>query len=571
MKKIAVTLLLLYCFFMNTAFAETMILEYDGGTHTYTGDVYTLVVNGKTLTNLPLNPIIFNDRAVVPVREVFEALGASVLYSASDNSVKVVYRNKTVKLTIGLKTAIVDGIRKTIPDGIGAKLIGKPGEYPKTMVPVRFISESIGLDVGYDGANKVISVTEKRPVPTANPTTTPKPTKTPTPTKKPTTTKEPTDEPIELTARLTKLSYDYDEDEDVVTIKITANSKVDSISKINLTSAGVVYADIFGAESAISGKTILDDSCVTQIRVGQHDEYTRIAIDTANVKKYSVSLSTNKKTVTFKLSGDKDADISTPKPTKTPEATTKPTTSPSATPTPTPTPTPKPIEYDSRKIVVLDAGHGGNDPGAIAYLMNDEEKELYYEALESDEPILATMEPGSGDEWQEKEIALAVTKKVKENLEANGIEVILTRKGDTYPTLDSRPELANDKGAVIFVSIHLNSTTYSVTAANGIEVYYSTQNNDDELGVTSKELAEEILECVIDSTDANNRGVKSGNLLVNRKCMMPSALIEIGFMNNPIELEKLIDEDYQDKIAAGISRGIISIHEDIEIPEEKER
>ena len=148
--------------------------------------------------------------------------------------------------------------------------------------------------------------------------------------------------------------------------------------------------------------------------------------------------------------------------------------------------------------------------------------------------------------------------------------MILTREGDTYPTLDSRPELANEEGAVIFVSIHLNSTVSPVTGAKGIEVYYSTQNNDDELGITSKELAQEILECVIDSTDAFSRGVKSGNLLVNRKCRMPSALIEIGFMNNPVELELMIDEDYQDKLAMGIARGIIEMHEMVEIPKEKE-
>jgi len=569
MKKIAVTLLILYCFFVNTffnAFAETLVLEYDGGVHNYTGDVYKLVVNGKTLTNLPMNPIIFNDRAVVPVREVFEALGATVTYSQSDNSVGVAYGKKTVKLTIGMHTAMVNGVRKTIPDGVGVKLIGTPGEYPKTMVPVRFISENIGLDVGYDGENKIISVTEKSPRPTANPTVAPKPTKTPTPVKTASPTKDPDYEDTGV-ATLTKLKYDYEDD--VVIIKITADSKIDSISKAVLTSSGVVYADIYGAENSLATRTEIDEDVVKAVRIGQHDGYTRVAIDTDGVEKYSVALSSTKKSVTFKLSGDKNADVDTPEPEETPTPTAKPTTKPTSSPTPTPTP--KDIEYDSRKIVVLDAGHGGTDPGASGYLMTDEEKEEYYEALESEEPIIATMEHGSGEEWYEKDIALSVTKKVKEHLEDNGIEVILTRKGDTYPSLDERPELANEEGAVIFVSIHLNSTVSEVTAANGIEVYYSTQNNDDELGVTSKELAAEILDCVIDSTDANRRGVKSGNLLVNRKCMMPSALIELGFMNNPDELELLITEKYQNKLAAGIARGIIAIHEEIEIPEEKER
>lgn len=567
MKKIAVALVLLYCFFINTVFAESLLLEYDGGIHNYTGDVYSLVINGEKLENLPLNPIIFNDRAVVPVREVFEALGATVTYIASDSSVRVYYGSKRVILTIGSSKALVNGVAKNIPDGVGAKLIGKWGEYPKTMVPIRFISENIGLDVGYDGENKIISVSEKKSTrPTANPTTTPKPSATPT--AKPTASPKPTQsaKPILKTAKLTKLSYDIGED--VITVKITADSAVSSISKAVLTSSGTLYADVYGAENTLKTRTDISEECIMKaIRIGQHDEYTRVAIDTENVEKYAVSLSTDKKTITFKFSEDEDADIKIDEP-KVPGGATK---EPSETASPTPTPTPTPMYYDTRKIVVLDAGHGGYDPGASGYLMTEEEKAAYLAALESPDSLIASMETGSGEKIDEKDVALIVTKKIKKNLEDNGIEVILTREGDTYPTLDSRPELANTEGAVIFVSIHLNSTVSPVTGAKGIEIYYSTQNNDDEIGITSKELAEEILDCVIDSTDAYSRGVKSGNLLVNRKCLMPSALVEIGFMNNPVELELMIDEEYQDKLAVGIARGIISMHDKVEIPKEKEK
>ena len=570
MKKIAVALIILYCFFVNTfftVFAESMILEYDGGVHNYTGDVYKLVINGETLTDLPMNPIIFNDRAVVPVREVFEALGATVVYNGNNNTVTVNYGTKKVVLTIGMQTAMVNGIRKTIPDGVGAKLIGKWGEYPKTMVPVRFISENIGLSVGYDGENKIISVTEKSPRPTANPTATPKPTRTPTPVKT-ASPRDPDDEDEEITtATLTKIRYDVEDD--VVIIKVNADSKISKISNPVLTSSGVVYIDVFGAENALPNKTEIYEDVVETVRVGQHDDYVRIAVDTDGVKKYSAALSSTKKSITLKLSGSRTADVDIPEETPTPS--TSPSTKPTVSPTETPESTPKAIEYDSRKIVVLDAGHGGIDPGASGFLMTDEEKEAYIDAVENDDSLISSMKHGTGEEWYEKTIALSVVKKIKENLEDNDIEVILTRRGDTYPTLDERPELANEEGAVIFVSVHLNSTLSEVTMANGVEVYYSTQNNDDELGVTSQELAQEILDCVIDATDANSRGVKSGNLLVNRKCMMPSVLIELGFMNNPEELEHLIDEDYQDKLAAGIARGIIQMHEEIKIPKDKRK
>lgn len=556
MKKIAITLFVLCCFLINTAYAESLLLEYDGGIHNYTGSVYELKVNGKTLTDLPLEPIIFNDRALVPVREVFEGLGATVNYIESDKTIRITYGRKTVKLQIGSKTALVDGVRENIPDGAAPKLIAKWGESAKTMVPVRFISDSVGLDVEFDGEKGVISVSGKSTRPTANPTPTPTPTLKPT--TKPTNSPKPdeTEEPIK-TSVLNKLSYE--EEDGVMIVTISAKTEIDSISKAILTSSGVLYADVFGATFTVKNKNEVNESVVKNIRLGQHDGHTRVAIDTEGVEKHKVYLSDDKKSVVFLMSDDADAILGTPEPTASPT----PTTSPS------PTPTPKPIVYSDDMIVVLDAGHGGSDPGASATLMTEEELEAYYEALDSIEPIIPTMEPGSGEKYNEKDLALSVAKKVKENLEANGINVIMTRNKDIYPTLDERPALANEEGAVLFVSIHLNSTTSAVTAASGIEVYYSEQNNDDTLGVTSKELASEILKQMLNFTDAKSRGVKSGNLLVNRKCMMPSALIELGFMNNPAELEQLIDEEYQDKLAAGITEGIRKIHDKIEIPKKK--
>ena len=74
MKKIAVALLILCSIFINTVASASMILEYDGSVHNYTCAVYALEVNGQRLHNLPLEPIIFNARALIPVREVFETL-----------------------------------------------------------------------------------------------------------------------------------------------------------------------------------------------------------------------------------------------------------------------------------------------------------------------------------------------------------------------------------------------------------------------------------------------------------------------------------------------------------------
>ena len=539
MRKLAITLLLLCSLFVNTAFAESMILEYDGSVHNYTGDVYALVVNGKTLNNLPLNPIIFNERAVVPVREVFEALGATVNYYGDKNLVEIQYGDRNVKMVVGESSAIVDGVRKPFPDGVGAKFIGIWGENAKTMVPVRFISENIGLHVGYNGQKKTITVSEEYiPIPDVT-------------------------EPV-VNGNATINSINYKLENGVVTVTVTSNNPVEKLSKGAMTPGGVVYADIYGAKHSLNSRYDVNLDVVSAVRVGTHDEYTRIAIDTNGVKKYEIHLTEDKKTAVFLLSGDDSANFGAFMPGT---ATQSPVVTPTPVPIPVPTPdAPASITYNPEKIVVLDAGHGGGDPGASSYLMTEAEKAQYYAALASPESLIAYMSHGSGQKINEKDVALIVAEKVKANLEANGITVIMTRDGDFYPSLDSRPALANSIGAVIFVSIHLNSTTTEVTAAKGIEIYYSTQNNRSDLGINSQFLAQTVLNSMIESTNAKSRGVKTGNLLVNRECLMPSALIELGFMNNPDELENMVNPEYQDKLAAGIARGIISTYNNIQLP-----
>ena len=198
--------------------------------------------------------------------------------------------------------------------------------------------------------------------------------------------------------------------------------------------------------------------------------------------------------------------------------------------------------------------------------MTEEELAEYHEALESTEPIVDTLLAGTGEKYKEKDIALSVVKKVQKKLEEKGVDVILTRSGDTYPTLDERPELANNRGAAMFLSIHLNSTVMPVTAAQGMEIYYSENNNGKEYGITSKEMASIILKKAVKSAGTQSRGVRARNLLVTRKSYMPSNLIEIGFMNNPDELAKLITDEYQEKIADGIAEGILEVLGKIKLP-----
>jgi N-acetylmuramoyl-L-alanine amidase len=529
-KRIAFILAIICCFLFGGAVSASMILEYGGGVHNYTGSVFSLSVNGEEIKDLPLEPIIFNDRALVPVREVFEALGAKVVYKEDTRRIIISYSGKKVTIQIDSNVAQIDERTTKIPDGVTPMLIAKWGESAKTMVPVRFVSDSVGLEVSFDAKEGRISVSEKEKE----------------------KEKEEDKDTQKTQNKITGISAK--EKDGVVTVTVTASENVSKISSPAVTAGGTLYVDVENMGYSISNKKEINLGAVLALRMGLHENSVRIAIDTENMKKYNVSVSG--KNIVFTITADETADIEpADKEDEKTDTDKKDATSP------------KPSELSGGKIyVVLDAGHGGTDPGAIGNLMTEEELEVFCKALESEEPIIDTLEAGTGKSYYEKTIALSVTKKVRDKLEGKGVNVIMTRTGDTYPTLDERPELANKRGAAMFLSIHLNSTVMPVTAANGIEIYYSESNNDDSYGITSKEMASIILKKATKSAGATSRGVKSRNLLVTRKSVMPANLIEIGFMNNPEELLKLISDEYQEKIAEGIAEGILEVLGKIKLP-----
>ncbi|CEP81543.1 N-acetylmuramoyl-L-alanine amidase [Paraclostridium sordellii] len=168
--------------------------------------------------------------------------------------------------------------------------------------------------------------------------------------------------------------------------------------------------------------------------------------------------------------------------------------------------------------VFLDPGHGGYDSGALGF----GRKESY--------------------------LNLEVAKRVERKLQAQNIEVVMSRKTDEFISLGKRAELANNYGADVFVSIHQNSAENQ--SANGIETYY----HPDKKGY--KPLALDIQNKAIKITGARDREVKSSNLAVLRESNMPSALFESGFITNENESYKLADPSYQDKLATGIASGI---------------
>lgn len=195
------------------------------------------------------------------------------------------------------------------------------------------------------------------------------------------------------------------------------------------------------------------------------------------------------------------------------------------------------VTVGDNKTIVIDAGHGGVDGGSV-----------------SEDGIL------------EKTINLEIAKKLEKLLSDNGYNVIMTRNEDISlhknddasiknkktSDLKARAEIGNNSGGGLFISIHTNK--YESPEIFGAQVFYS---KNDEIG---KIYSESIMETLREVNPKNKRLAKplpNKNLLF-QNLKIPAALVECGFISNPDDLKMLQDQEYQDKIAEAIYKGIIN-------------
>jgi len=197
--------------------------------------------------------------------------------------------------------------------------------------------------------------------------------------------------------------------------------------------------------------------------------------------------------------------------------------------------------YVLNKVVYLDAGHGGYDPGASYFGIS------------------------------EKSLTLAIQSRVKAKLESEGYQVVTTRTSDTYVDLTDRSRAANASESDIFVSIHINASGSS--AAQGIETYYyqpyaeypsrinATYHANPTRLSMSDTLANAIQSSLINATGAQNQGVKHQTFAVLRETTAPAVLLELGFLSNPQEAARLNTSAYQETLANAIVAAIKSYYE----------
>lgn len=181
----------------------------------------------------------------------------------------------------------------------------------------------------------------------------------------------------------------------------------------------------------------------------------------------------------------------------------------------------KPKEIYS-KIVLLDPGHGGIDPGANYNKVY--EKTLNYK-------ILYTY--------------------VKEYFANSDIKVYYTRESDVLIDLYQRADFAKEVNADLFISLHMNANKSS--AAKGTQVFYCSANNSKQpSGLTSKQMARLFVDNLSKTMNTSNRGISSAEYVVIKYNTVPAVLIELGFMSNSSDFAKLTDTTYQKKAAKTI-------------------
>lgn len=560
-----------------------LTLTYDYTKHKYNEEEVFVAVDGNKLTGLQMPPIILNNYTLVPAREVFEAVGAKVEWVKDVEQVYVSYGSKLVVIPINSNKGYINGIeammqtnakiinnKTMIPLRFVSTAVGFDIEWDKNTRIANIITNDA------ETTTQATTTTETT-IETTTTTTTVTTTETTTQATTETTTQSA---PVSIDSISLSTSNGRDTitiegsgpvspegvmSSDKAAFNITIDNATLNIEKGNLpggTYAKSGYYYQSGSKVAINllvrenvglksvnygNKTIitvdfLSENTITNgsTSVGYNESTGEIVIgngSSVNVNSiihsddyynhiykmtingnYTNSIKSGDYNVNNDYISSVNVDVSTDKTVITINEnrilaydiynnsgalTIKPML-------------PK-EKYD--KIIVLDAGHGGSDPGA------------------------------SGQGLVEKDLTLNMLLKSKELFDKDGtIKCYVTRATDTYPSFDDRTNLGNEVGDA-FISIHINSATSA--SPSGTETY-CLNANDKGNGLTSQILAKELLNNLLENLGTVNRKVKSENFIVLRQSNIPASLIEIGFITNSGDAAIMGTESGQQAVANAV-------------------
>lgn len=437
-----------------------------------------LYLNGNSLAS-DVAPRLVNNYTMVPIAVIAGGLGYQVSWDQETKSASIHSGQTQIILTVGKSTALVNGqqVRLEAPPMI---------DKGRTMLPLRFVGSQFGLDVQWDNASKSVYMKEQSPSqpgggggsPTVPPGTGPNP------------GLPPDSGYIQTIAYdgISQFSIDYD---GVIApnamLVLTGPDRL--VLDLPNTSFGASFEP--GTPTGEASYEVDGHPALSGIRYSAHaDKPVRIVFDLSLPTTYEVT----------QADGKLNIDVKYP--------------APGAVPSPGP-------DSGGNKVhkVVIDAGHGGKDPGAISITKR-----------------------------QEKEFNLAVALKIKALLDKEPrIQPYMTRSNDTFVELADRATFANNLGADLFLSIHANSFRPDVT---GVETYYNRQS--------SRAFADVMHKHLVKATGLPDRKVRQANFAVIRRTTMPAILIEAGYLSNRHDDSVLAKEEVRDRIAKEMVDGIKS-------------
>lgn len=536
------------------------------------------IIKDGQVIDMETPSFVYIDRTLVPLRFVAESFGANVDWNQKTQTAIVTHKDKKIDLTINSDIAVLNNEKKSLDKNSIPKLVTFSNNDTRTMVPLAFMSEMLGYEVGWDEVVKSAYINSK-------------------PETKPEQPKEPE---IDLTNKVMDIKHELVDGKEAIVIYGTKEVKLNTIKFKEPERISIDLMD-----STLQGSTFYnydyDLGFIKGVRASQfspdnnykpEDKIVRVVLDIKDgvynpdvkIDKYenkivifpeksfweniSYNVDGKDRTITidsltetnYSVNYDvltKSMEISIPKDNvnlltgvssmsdglvedfkvveesgntkviiqfkRSIEHTVLSNTIDNKIMVK--------VKRDSNlkpsdRVIVVDAGHGGTDSGA-----------------------------NSPNKVKEKDVNLQISLKTEIALKDAGYNVLMTRDTDKTLGLYERPALANNKFADLFISIHANSTTNK--DVHGIEVLYAPAAAGSEKEEGQQILTKAIMDELLKATGAKKRGIiQRPKLVVIRESKMPAVLIEVGFLSNANEEKLITDDDYQNKIVGAILRGI---------------
>ncbi len=478
-----------------------LIFSFSSPLVSQSAEKVSLYLDGRYVGKIAIFPST-EGKSLFPVRDLFRLLGGSVGWIGSTKETYLQLAGKRVVLKIGSKEYKVDGEVGTIDTPL--TVVDN-----KLVVPCDILERVWGYTCKLDNTRKRLDIETTLPV-------------------------------------LENFYYRKSQNKIDFIFKF---SKLPTFKIGILSSPPRIFIDLYNTLSRISlGEIPINSSIVEKIRSGRFTSTTlRVVFDLTGKSSYTYKK--EKDTLVISIFSPEKAEITS---TPIPENTV--TSTPSVKWTPP--------QSHKKKVIILDPGHGGKDPGAIGKYGT-----------------------------QEKDLVLSIGLRLKALLEKSGFKVYMTRSGDRFIPLQDRPRFANKKNGDLFISLHINSAPFN-TRASGIETFYLSsrysdpdakkvakrENTSSFTGkpLTEDELIKLILSDLLLSVNIEDsskfaglvekqltryvnlpvRGVKTAPFIVLKGLKMPAVLVELGFISNPKEEKLLKTREFQLKLAKGITSAV---------------